>query len=267
MGINMEIPIEKIIVPKDFIRSESEARKNLGQLAKSIEQVGLIHPIKVAPKNGDYELVAGFRRLLAHKELGRPTIRAEVLGEPVDEIERTRIGLIENIQRQPLIRREMIDAAVLLFKRYGTYKDVADKLGIDYAFARELVGLEDAPEELVKMVGRGRGKIGRQKAVEFLKAYPNEPEKVIQIAKTYASEGLTSDEKERLFEAIQENPDRPVEEIRKEIGKPKKRYEFPIVLPVTYYERLQKECEKRDMEPPELAKTIIMEWIDENVSA
>jgi len=263
----MEISIEKIDVPKDFLRSETEARKNLGQLAKSIEQVGLIHPIKLAPKDGGYELVAGFRRLLAYKELGLPTIRAEVLGEPVDKIERTRIGLIENIQRQKLISRETIDAAVLLYKRYGSYKDVADKLGIDYAFARELVGLEDAPEELVKMVGKGRGKIGRQKVVEILKAYPDDPQKAIEIAKTYVSEGLTSDEKERLLEVIVENPDRPVEEIKKEIRKPRKRYEFRVVLPVAYGQRFQKYCEQRDTEPSELAKTVIVGWIDENVPA
>lgn len=262
----MEIPIEKIIVPEDFIRSETEARKKLGQLAKSIEQVGLIHPIKVARKDDGYELVAGFRRLLAHKELlKRDTIRVEVLDEPVDLIERTRIGLIENIQRQKLIKREMIDAAVLLYKRYGSYKDVADKLGIDYSFARELVGLEDAPEELVRMVGRGRGRIGRQKAIELLKSYSDEPEKVIELAKTYASEGLTSDEKERLFEVIKENPDKPVEEIKKEATRPRKRFEFTTVLPVGYYQRFEKACVERDMDPPELAKTILIDWIDENV--
>lgn len=263
----MEIPIEKIVVPKDFLRSESEAKKNLGQLAKSIEQVGLIHPIKVAPKDDGYELVAGFRRLLAYKELGRETIRAEVYDEPVDEIERTRIGLIENIQRQALIKREEIDAAVRLYNLYRSYKDVAEKLGIDYAYARDLIGLQDAPEELRKIVGRGRGKIGRHKAIEILKAYPDKPEKAIEIAKTYVSEGLTSDEKERLFEVIKENPDRPVDEIKKEARKPRKRYEFPMVLPVAYYERLQKECERRDLEPPELAKTIIIDWIDKNVPA
>lgn len=209
--------------------------------------------------------MAGFRRLLAHKELlKRETIRAEVLDEPVDLIKRTRIGLIENIQRQKLIKREMIDAAVLLYKRYGSYKDVADKLGIDYSFARELVGLEDAPEELVRMVGKGRGRIGRQKAIELLKALPEEPEKVIELAKTYVSAGMTKDERERLFDVIKEDPEKPVEDIKKEARKPRKRYEFTTVLPVGYFQRFEKVCEERDMDPPELAKTILIDWIDEN---
>ena len=265
--MSMEIPIEKIVVPKDFLRSESEAKKKLGQLAKSIEQVGLIHPIKVAPKDDGYELVAGFRRLLAHRELGRETIRAEVLAEPVDAIERTRISLIENIQRERLIKPEMIDAATRLYIDYGSYKVVAEKLGIDYPFARELVGLKDAPEELVKMVGRGRGKIGRKRAVDILKSYPDEPEKAVEIAKIYASKGMASEEKERLLEVIKENPDLPVDEIKKEIRKPRKKYKFTTVLPVGYYQRFEKVCKERDMTPPELAKTILIDWIDENVPA
>lgn len=266
--MSMDIPVEKIIVPENFIRSEGEAWKDLDQLANSIREVGLIHPIKVAPKDDGYELVAGYRRLLAVRDLlKKPTIRAEVTEGPIDEIERVRFGLIENIQRRNLIKREMIDAAVRLYNRYRSYKDVADRLGIDYSFARDLVGLEDAPEELVKMVGKGRGRIGRQKAIEILKAYPDNPEKAVEVSKVYVSEGLTKDERERLFEVINENPDQLVTEIKKEIKIPRKRAEFPVVLPVTYYERFEKACEERDMEPAELAKTILIEWIDNNVPA
>jgi len=260
-----EISVEEIIVPEDFIRSETEARKNLVQLAKSIEDVGLIHPIKVAPKDDGYVLVAGFRRLLAHKQLGRETIRTEVLDKPVDEIERTRISLIENIQREKLIQSEEIEAAVRLYLFYGKYTTVAEKLYIDYNRARDLVGLQDASDDLIKLVGRGRGRIGRKKAIELLKSYPDDPEKVIELAKTYASKGLTKDERERMFEVIKENPDRTVEEIKKEIQKPRKRFEFVTVLPVRYYQRFENACEERDMDPPELAKFVLMEWIDENV--
>jgi ParB family chromosome partitioning protein len=264
--VSMEIEVDRIVVPEDFIRSEGEAWKDLEQLANSIREVGLVHPIKVAPKDDGFELVAGFRRLLAVRDiLKKPTIRAEVTEKPMDGIERIRMGLIENIQRRPLIKREQIDAAVRLYNRYRSYKDVADKLGIDYSLARDLVGLEDAPEEIVKMVGKGRGKVGRQKIIEILKAYPDNPAKAIEIAKIAASEGLTKDEKERLFEIIKETPDRPVTEIKKEITIPRKKYEFPVVLPVTYYQRFERACKERDLEPMELAKNILLEWIDDNV--
>lgn len=265
--MSMEIPVKKIVVPAGFIRSESEAWKNLDQLAKSIREVGLIHPIKVTPKDDDYELIAGFRRLLAVRDLlKKPTIRAEVMKEPIDEIERVRVALIENIHRENLIKREEIDAAARLFKHYGKYTMVADKLGVSYDYARDLVGLQDAPEVLVKMVGKGRGKIGRAKLIEILKAYPNNPEKAIEVSKTYASEGITKEERERLIEIVKEKPDQSISEIKKQMSIPRKRYEFPVVLPITYYDRFLKACKERDMDPPELAKTIIVDWIDHNAS-
>lgn len=264
--MSMEIPVKKIVVPAGFIRSENEAWKNLDELAKSIREVGLIHPIKVVQKDDGYELIVGFRRLLAVRDLlKRPTIRAEVMEEPIDEIDKVRVGLIENIHRENLIDREKIDAAVTLLKRYKHYKDVADRLGISYDYARDLVGLQDAPEELVKMVGKGRGKLGRQKVIEILKAYPDDPTKAVEIAKIAASEGLTKDEKERLFEIIKDTPDRPVTEIKKEITIPRRKYEFSVVLPIRYYERFEKACKERDLEPMELAKNILLEWIDDNV--
>ena len=264
----MEIEVGKILVPENFIRSDTEAWKDLEQLAASIREVGLIHPIKVAPKDDGYELVAGYRRLLAVRDLlKKPTIRAEVTEKPIDEIEKVRIGLIENIQRRKLINREMVDAAVRLYNRYGSYKDVAERLGIDYSFARDLVGLADAPEELIRMVGKGRGRIGRQKAIEILKAYPDNPERVLEISKLYVTEGVTKEEKERLIEIVKEKPDQSLPEIKKKMTIPRKIYQFPVVLPVTYYQRFEKACEERGMEPPELAKTILLEWIDQNVPA
>jgi len=260
-----DILLDEIQVPDNFVRSESEARKNLDQLMRSIEEVGLIHPIKVIKYKNYYELVAGFRRVLAHRELGREKIRAEIIEEPETEIEKTIISLIENLQRRNLVKREAIDAAVRLYILYGNYKIVADKLGINYDYARDLVGLQDAPEELVRMVGRGKGKISRDKAIGLLKAYPDNPEKVMELAKIYAMPGLAKEERERLFEIIRENPEEKVEIIRKEMTIPRKQYEFLTILPVKYYQRFELACKERDMEPSELAKTIIMDWIDENV--
>jgi len=144
---------------------------------------------------------------------------------------------------------------------------VADKLGISYDYARDLVGLEDAPEELVKMVGKGRGKMGRAKVIEILKAYPNDPRRAIEVAKIYVSEGVTKEERERLIEIVKEKPDQSVSEIKKQMSVPRKRYELLVVLPITYYERFLKGCQERDMDPPELAKSIIVDWIDHNVPA
>ena len=52
----------------------NRTRKNLGdiqQLANSITTIGLLHPIVVTPDN---RLVAGYRRIVAYKLLGRDNI-------------------------------------------------------------------------------------------------------------------------------------------------------------------------------------------------
>ena len=77
MNTFLEIPLEKIRIGKRF-------RKDCGSLhalANSISQTGLLQPIIVKlEKNETYFLLAGFRRIQAHKLLGFSTIYAHVLG-------------------------------------------------------------------------------------------------------------------------------------------------------------------------------------------
>jgi len=67
-----DIPLTAITIGERF-------RKDLGDiegLAKSIDAIGLLHPILVTT---DYELIIGRRRLAAHAHLGRETISARVI--------------------------------------------------------------------------------------------------------------------------------------------------------------------------------------------
>jgi hypothetical protein len=71
-------------IPVDEIRIGARHRKDLGdidELARSIDQVGLLHPILVRP---DSVLIAGARRLAAFKRLGLPEIPVCVVN--LDEI-------------------------------------------------------------------------------------------------------------------------------------------------------------------------------------
>ena len=74
-------------------------RDGLDALAQSIEQHGLLQPILVRQTGPNrYELLAGERRLLAHKDLGRPGIAALLAtGSP------TELSLVENLHRESLL--------------------------------------------------------------------------------------------------------------------------------------------------------------------
>ena len=88
-----DIEVDKIIPNPNQPRRifDEEA---LEELAKSIQQVGLIQPLTVR-KNGDiYELVAGERRLRAVKKLGYNTVPCIVQND-VDTEESALMALIE----------------------------------------------------------------------------------------------------------------------------------------------------------------------------
>ncbi|MCL6592833.1 MAG: ParB N-terminal domain-containing protein, partial [Alicyclobacillus sp.] len=93
-----KLPIEQIVV-EERIR---EDLGNLDDLAESLRQYGLIHPIVVDAQN---RLVAGGRRLEAAKRLGWTEIEVRYLGE-LSELERRMIEIEENVRRKDLTEYE-----------------------------------------------------------------------------------------------------------------------------------------------------------------
>lgn len=98
-----EIAIAQIRIGKRF-------RKDLGniqELADSIRDVGLLHPIVVDDKA---DLVAGFRRIMAAKKLGWRKIECSVIS--IDDL---RIGEIqENTNRKDFTASEIADIAAYI---------------------------------------------------------------------------------------------------------------------------------------------------------
>jgi len=114
----VEVPVEDIQVRFRF-RSPSELKVN--GIAESIEKVGLISPITL---DSSFNLVAGFHRLLAHKQLGRETIPS-IIKESDNRFSEL-IELDENIQRNPLNHIEMANHIV-------RREDLMDELGLTYS--------------------------------------------------------------------------------------------------------------------------------------
>lgn len=84
-----------------------QPRKNfdedrLRELAESIYQHGLLQPVVVVVRGDRYILVAGERRLRAHKIAEIDTIRAIVAEVDFDDLRMRELALVENIQRENL---------------------------------------------------------------------------------------------------------------------------------------------------------------------
>lgn len=126
----VEADVDRITANPDQPRTVFD-EEALRSLAESIERHGLQQPILVreGKEIGEYRLVAGERRLRAHRLLGRATIPAIITrGKPEE------IALIENIQRVDL---DAVDLARGLKALIGTH-------GFSQVEAGATVGLSES---------------------------------------------------------------------------------------------------------------------------
>lgn len=90
------------------VKVSSRVRKDIGDmenLKKSMKKHGLLNPITVTSRG---ELISGFRRLTAARELGWTEIEAKVV-EPKNEIEQLEMEMEENIVRKEFSQQELLD--------------------------------------------------------------------------------------------------------------------------------------------------------------
>jgi len=88
--------------------------RNLEELKKSIQEIGLINPITITE---DYHLVAGYHRLEACKQLGWKTIPVKIMD--ADELTAQLIEIDENLIRNELT---VLERAEILKKRKEIYE-------------------------------------------------------------------------------------------------------------------------------------------------
>ena len=91
-----------LIDPNPYQPRKNFDEDRLNELADSIRQHGLLQPVVVVVRGDRYILVAGERRLRAHKIAEIDTIRAIVAEVDFDDLRMRELALIENIQRENL---------------------------------------------------------------------------------------------------------------------------------------------------------------------
>jgi ParB family chromosome partitioning protein len=140
----LEIDVDRIDAHPDQPRKAVDPA-TLAELAASIERHGLLQPIVVQPAEADrYVLVAGQRRLLAHRELGRNRIAALLTTGSRDEL-----ALIENLQRENLPPLDEAEAVAGLKERYGYSQDeLARALAKAKSTISELLSLNQLDDDL-----------------------------------------------------------------------------------------------------------------------
>lgn len=99
------IAVESITVGERFRKEYDEGEQTIENLAASIKQEGLLHPLVI---DGDHNLLAGGRRYQAIKLLGWERVDCHYIYE-LDDIARRRVELAENIHRKNLTWQEEAD--------------------------------------------------------------------------------------------------------------------------------------------------------------
>ncbi len=111
---NHESVVEEIdvglIKPNPYQPRKYFDKESLLQLSLSIKDHGLLQPIVVLARKDEYLLIAGERRLRAHKLAKLSTIKAIIATIDIDTIKLRELALIENIQRENLNAIELANS-------------------------------------------------------------------------------------------------------------------------------------------------------------
>jgi ParB family chromosome partitioning protein len=120
-----EIDVDSIS-PNPYQPRKNFDKTALKELSQSIKKHGLLQPIVVIEKDDGYLLVAGERRLRAHKLVNIPTIKAIIADVDIDEFRLRELALIENIQRENLNAIELANSyAELIEVHHITHEELA----------------------------------------------------------------------------------------------------------------------------------------------
>ena len=142
--------------------------QQIQELAASIRERGLIQPLVVRKVDGQFELIAGERRLRAVTSLGHTTVKV-VVHEATDQ-EVAELALIENLQRADLTPLEEAEQYRLLQEKFGMKQEtIAQHVGKSRAVVANMVRLLDLAPEVRDMLNAQQITVGHAKVLLQLK--------------------------------------------------------------------------------------------------
>jgi ParB family chromosome partitioning protein len=175
-----ELPIDQI-VPNPFQPRTVWNEQGLNELAESIRSNGILQPIIVRPAGGQYEIIAGERRLRAAKIAGLSVV--PVVTRQATDQQMLELALVENIHRadlNPIERAVAYQAYISAFNLNQT--DAAQRLGEDRSVVANFLRILELPQEIKDMLIDGSLSMGHARAILAL---PTD-----QLRKTLANKSM-----------------------------------------------------------------------------
>ena len=180
------LPIYKVEPNPDQPRQNFDDEE-LGELAESITEHGIIQPITVREtKSGYYQIIAGERRWRAARLCKLSEVPAIVV--EADDRKAMELALIENLQRQDLNAVEEAMGYKSLMDDYGlTQEEAASRVGKSRPAVANALRLLGLTPDVLEMVRGGKLTAGHARAVLVLK----DEKKQREAAKKIVSLGLS----------------------------------------------------------------------------
>lgn len=156
-----------LISPNPFQPRKHFDESALAELADSIRAQGVIQPVVVRRRSGEYELVAGERRWRAAQQAGLDRIPAVI--RAVDDNQAAAMALIENLQREDLDAIEQALAMRRLVKEFElTHQQVADVLGVSRPAVSNALRLLDLAAPVQQLLRERRIEAGHARSLAAL---------------------------------------------------------------------------------------------------
>lgn len=218
----IELPLDKLEITKG-----KQVRTEFGEekiLANNIEKLGLIHPIVVAPKEGQkgrYEIICGQRRFIAINQFlpDRKTIPCGIIDRPVSEREALKLSLSENWIRSDLKYREYTGVCTKLYFIHASVQAVADELGLKRSQVNKYIKFDRLNPEVKKIVRSGEVKLNTALLAQDALAAVDEKSgpKIAKLA--IKMEQMSGPQRQIAKEIIDDNPDMSIEDVSKAVSK------------------------------------------------
>jgi ParB family chromosome partitioning protein len=181
----VEVSIDKLTIgslqPRKTFESEA-----LEELAKSIKHNGIIQPLVVRKVKGQYELIAGERRLRASKIAGLKKV--PVIVKKLSDKEAIAIALVENIQRKDLNIVEEAEGYQRLIEEFKlTHADLSSITGRSRSHITNILRLLNLDQEVLSFLLHSHISMGHARALLPLPANLQ-----LSIAKEIIRDNLTT---------------------------------------------------------------------------
>lgn len=190
------LPVDSIVPNPNQPRSIF-TKPELDELADSIRSLGVLQPLTVRRRNGQWELVAGERRLRAAKLAGLDQVPC--LSIQADSQSSSLLALVENLQRRDLDFWEEAQAIRRLIDTYHvSQEEVARRLGKSQSAIANKLRLLKLPQPVLSLLRKHGAAERHARALLRLE----QPEQQLEVARQIVAHDLTVAQTEAVVEGL-----------------------------------------------------------------